>query len=236
MRSGLVQTGAWAAATGAAVLLSWLGVSSVLSDSAFGPARTLPLPSVAVQSLGVAVSATAGGPTPAKPSSPPARRGAGPEPGRPAVGVGHPAAPSPPAPGPSATGGRPPGPTASPSPTVSQSPVPGATGTADPDDPDGPDDPFFPGDPGDPDDPGIPDGQSPDPTAVHSYLVPGGRVALDVGTDSADLVSAAPDGGWQMQVWHGDEWLRIDFSRGDDADSVYVTWNGHPPAVQTVVR
>ncbi|MGF1431729.1 hypothetical protein ACQRUO_35170, partial [Kitasatospora sp. LaBMicrA B282] len=44
MRSGLVQTGAWALATTAGVVLSWLGVSSVLSDSAFEPPRALPLP------------------------------------------------------------------------------------------------------------------------------------------------------------------------------------------------
>ncbi|GAB2707862.1 hypothetical protein GCM10010442_28920 [Kitasatospora kifunensis] len=72
--------------------------------------------------------------------------------------------------------------------------------------------------------------------SVHSYLVPGGRVALDMRPDSAELVSATPDPGWQMQLWNGDQWLRIDFSRDGAANSVFVTWNGHPPDVQTVVR
>jgi hypothetical protein len=39
-----------------------------------------------------------------------------------------------------------------------------------------------------------------------------------------------------MQVWHGDQWLRVDFTQGADADSVFVTWNGHPPVVETVDR
>ncbi|MGK4581046.1 hypothetical protein [Kitasatospora sp. HPMI-4] len=72
--------------------------------------------------------------------------------------------------------------------------------------------------------------------SVRSYLVPGGRVALDMEPDRADLVSAAPEPGWQMQVWRQDGWLRVDFSQGDKVNSVFVTWNGHPPDVQTVVR
>ncbi|MBO1419610.1 hypothetical protein J0670_34020, partial [Streptomyces sp. FH025] len=45
MRNGLVQLGAWAAATGAAVALSWLGVHAVLTGAAFEQPTALPLPS-----------------------------------------------------------------------------------------------------------------------------------------------------------------------------------------------
>jgi hypothetical protein len=70
---------------------------------------------------------------------------------------------------------------------------------------------------------------------VHSYLMPGGRVALDLQPASAELVSATPEAGWQMQVWHGDRWMRIDFSREGTVNSVFVTWNDHEPDVQIVV-
>lgn len=72
---------------------------------------------------------------------------------------------------------------------------------------------------------------------MQSYLLPGGRVALDIHPDHADLVSATPDSGWQMQIWNGDQWMRIDFQQqpgGGRVSSVFVTWNGHPPDVQTV--
>ncbi|MEU6237374.1 hypothetical protein [Kitasatospora sp. NPDC047058] len=86
-----------------------------------------------------------------------------------------------------------------------------------------------------------PSSRRPAPTAtatssVSSYPVPGGRVALDLRADSASLVSATPDPGWQMQVWNGPQWLRVDFTKGAQANSVFVTWNGHPPTVETVVR
>ncbi|MFB7663709.1 hypothetical protein ACFC1R_07105 [Kitasatospora sp. NPDC056138] len=73
-------------------------------------------------------------------------------------------------------------------------------------------------------------------STVRSYLVPGGRVALGMEPDRAELVSAAPEPGWQMQVWRQEGWLRVDFTRGGKVNSVFVTWNGHPPDVQTVVR
>ncbi|MGW2548039.1 hypothetical protein ACWC5I_46045, partial [Kitasatospora sp. NPDC001574] len=47
MRNGLVQLGAWAAATGAAVALSWFGVHAVLTGAAFEQPTALPLPSPA---------------------------------------------------------------------------------------------------------------------------------------------------------------------------------------------
>ncbi|WP_035793487.1 hypothetical protein [Kitasatospora mediocidica] len=192
MRSGLVQTGAWAAATGVAVLLSWLGVSSVLSDDAFGPPKPLPLPARSTTPGPVQVGAThAPGPPPS--ATPPEQPGTTPG-----------ASTEPPS-------------TAAP---AHRSPTPTPESTEDGDD--------------DAADGG--DSAAPTPSSVHSYLVPGGRVALDIHPDSADLVSATPDAGWQMQVWHGDEWMRIDFSLNGAANSVFVTWNGHAPDVQTVVR
>ncbi|MFF3763036.1 hypothetical protein ACFYYR_02950 [Streptomyces sp. NPDC001922] len=68
---------------------------------------------------------------------------------------------------------------------------------------------------------------------VKSYNVAGGRVVFDLGRSSASLVSATPDAGWQMQVWKQTEWIRVNFTRGTDTTSVFCTWNGHPPTVQT---
>ncbi|GAA2241843.1 MULTISPECIES: hypothetical protein [Kitasatospora] len=84
--------------------------------------------------------------------------------------------------------------------------------------------------------PGVAHSSQPADTSVRSYLVPGGRVALDMRPDRADLVSAAPEPGWQMQVWRQEGWLRVDFAQGGRVNSVFATWNGHPPNVQTVVR
>ncbi|PYC84408.1 hypothetical protein C7C46_07955 [Streptomyces tateyamensis] len=183
MRSGLVQTGAWAVATTAAVLLSWLGVSSVLSDAAFDPPATLALP-------GSATPAASGG-----------------------VGTSSPDAtlPDPPSDPPSGTAPSPSTPPRSASPARRTTGPTG--GAAQPQQP-----------------------AQPQASTVHSYLVPGGRVALDEHPDRADLVSATPDAGWQMQMWNGDQWMRIDFSRDGATNSVFVTWNGHAPDVQTVVR
>ncbi|MET8677688.1 hypothetical protein ABZW18_08880 [Streptomyces sp. NPDC004647] len=72
------------------------------------------------------------------------------------------------------------------------------------------------------------------PATVKSYTVPGGRVVLDLGKYSASLVSATPDTGWRMQVWKQSEWIRVDFTSGGRASSVFCTWNGHPPTVQRV--
>ncbi|MFC8450764.1 hypothetical protein [Kitasatospora sp. NPDC057223] len=181
MRNGLVQLGAWAAATGAAVALSWLGVHAVLTGAAFERPKALPLPSPAAarasaEKSAVALQTTAGAPATTPASTP------------------------------------------TPTPTPSPSPSHGAT-TPRP----------------------ASASSSPSPrratpsSTVHSYLMPGGRVALDLQPASAELVSATPEAGWQMQVWHGDRWMRIDFSREGTVNSVFVTWNDHEPDVQIVV-
>ncbi|MGW4809669.1 hypothetical protein [Kitasatospora sp. NPDC004272] len=73
------------------------------------------------------------------------------------------------------------------------------------------------------------------PSTVHSYPVLGGRVALDQRPTEAKLVSAVPEAGWSVQVWHGDQWMQINFSKDDRASVVMVSWNDHPPTVQTFV-
>ncbi|WP_327067142.1 hypothetical protein [Kitasatospora sp. NBC_01302] len=261
MRSGLVQTGAWAVATTAGVVLSWLGVNAVLSDSAFEAPSALPLPVAApdqpagLTAAAPAPSAPPTGATPlsAAPTDPPAASRSRAAPAEPAT----------PAPRPTAGAPAPTPPTTA-APVTAPAPVtrPAPSGAADPrstTSSSGTTNPSGSGatTPGSSDDDspgGTPDDDAQDPLSaalgtqgsagtvgattgtVHSYLVPGGRVALDLGPDSAELVSAVPDPGWQMQLWNGDEWLRIDFSRGNAANSVFVTWNGHAPDVQTVVR
>jgi hypothetical protein len=70
---------------------------------------------------------------------------------------------------------------------------------------------------------------------VKSYPTRGGRVVLELASDSAKLVSATPEQGWSMQVWTNAQWIRVDFGNGSGATvSVFCTWNGHPPAVQVV--
>ncbi|MFJ1705747.1 hypothetical protein [Kitasatospora sp. NPDC088346] len=183
MRSQLVQLGAWTAATGAAVVLSWLGVHAVLADTVFEQPTAVPLPASA--------------PAPAASESAGSRPTDGPTTGPAAAGTAPPSASQSQAPGQS-PGGAPGSPSAaaSPSRTPTRQPSPSSS--------------------------------------VRSYLVPGGRVALDIREDHAELVSATPETGWQMQVWNGDHWMRIDFSHPEGTSSVFVTWNGHPPTVQTV--
>lgn len=67
---------------------------------------------------------------------------------------------------------------------------------------------------------------------VKSYSVDGGRVVFDMGTDSAQLVSATPNPGWRMQVWKHAQWLRVDFVNGSTRNSVICSWNNHPPLVE----
>lgn len=70
---------------------------------------------------------------------------------------------------------------------------------------------------------------------VHSYPVEGGRVVLDLDATSATLVSATPEPGWEMKVWNQSEsaWIRVDFTSGSTTSSLFCTWNGHPPTVET---
>lgn len=68
---------------------------------------------------------------------------------------------------------------------------------------------------------------------VKGYTVDGGRVVFDLGESSAELVSATPAAGWQMQVWKQPKWIRVTFTRDGREVSVFCVWNDHPPRVDT---
>ncbi|WP_415952213.1 hypothetical protein [Streptomyces sp. KLOTTS4A1] len=69
---------------------------------------------------------------------------------------------------------------------------------------------------------------------VKSYRVSGGRVVFEIHADSAELVSATPKTGWQMQIWKQpqQDWLRVTFTQGSREVSVFCTWHDHPPLVE----
>ncbi|MFE3737383.1 hypothetical protein [Streptomyces sp. NPDC059134] len=67
---------------------------------------------------------------------------------------------------------------------------------------------------------------------VESYAVDGGRVVLELGAESAELVSATPDAGWQVQAWTEEYWIRVTFTRDGREVSVFCTWHDHPPKVE----
>ncbi len=68
------------------------------------------------------------------------------------------------------------------------------------------------------------------------YTVDGGRVTFSLGRDSAELVSATPNEGWRMQVWHHPQWIRVTFTQGERESDVFCSWHAHPPLVQTENR
>ncbi|GLY74791.1 hypothetical protein Airi01_030580 [Actinoallomurus iriomotensis] len=67
-----------------------------------------------------------------------------------------------------------------------------------------------------------------------TYVVHGGKVVLSVTATTARLVSATPNPGYEMRTWHGDGWLRVDFTKGFRASSLFATWNGHAPDVRVL--
>ncbi|MER5306266.1 hypothetical protein ABT034_00465 [Streptomyces sp. NPDC002773] len=67
---------------------------------------------------------------------------------------------------------------------------------------------------------------------VKSYTVDGGRVAFDLGKDSAELVSAIPASGWQMQVWKQPSWIRVTFTADGRELSVFCVWHDTAPRVE----
>ncbi|MEU6118025.1 hypothetical protein ABZ840_26190 [Streptomyces sp. NPDC047117] len=183
VRRGLVHAAAWTLATGAAVTLSWFGVHTVVSGTAYDPPRALPLSDDA-----------------------PGAQADGESSATPRVSSTHRPKPSgTPSPSPTRKTTRPEEPAAPPS-----SPAP-TRSTADPSTP----------------------AQDEGTGTVRGYRTDGGRVVLDVRSSYAELVSATPGAGWQMQVWKQDGWLRVDFTRGNDRTSVICAWNGHPPVVTT---
>lgn len=67
---------------------------------------------------------------------------------------------------------------------------------------------------------------------VKSYAVDGGRVVFDLGETSAELVSAIPASGWQMQVWKQPTWIRVTFTRDGRELSVFCVWHDSAPRVE----
>ncbi|MGH3323967.1 MAG: hypothetical protein ACRDOV_06000, partial [Streptomyces sp.] len=67
---------------------------------------------------------------------------------------------------------------------------------------------------------------------VRGADVPGGRAVFDMGHDSATLVSATPDDGWDMRVWKDATWIRVTFSKGGAESSVFCRWDDGPPRVE----
>lgn len=71
---------------------------------------------------------------------------------------------------------------------------------------------------------------------VKSYGTDGGRAVFDLGPSSAELVSATPGAGWQMQVWKQPLWIRVTFTRDDREISVFCMWHDGAPHVQVDER
>ncbi|MDB1087512.1 hypothetical protein PJ985_08030 [Streptomyces sp. ACA25] len=181
----LVHAGTWAAATAAAVALSWFGVTSVLKGTVHDPPRALP----------VSHAPSWAGPQETDTPAPDASST-------------HRPRPEPPAAQEEPDGGR----------ASGESPEPG---TGQPSSPVAQDPPAVPAT--------TPAEQRGD--SVETVRTDGGRVAFALAEESAELVSASPEAGWEMQVWEQDAWIRVTFSAGDRALSVFCTWNGHPPRI-----
>lgn len=171
---------AWSLSTGAAVTLSWWGVHTVMSGTAYDRPRALPI---------TADSATTQG---AKPQSASTQR------------------PPSPSPSPPATPDKSDGPSPAPSAGKPTKSKPQSSST--------------------PSSPASSSGN------VKGYTVDGGRVVFDIGEASAELVSATPEAGWQMQVWKQPTWIRVTFTRDGREVSVFCTWNDHPPMVEFYER
>ncbi|MEV7088593.1 hypothetical protein AB0O07_22355 [Streptomyces sp. NPDC093085] len=67
---------------------------------------------------------------------------------------------------------------------------------------------------------------------VAGYTVDGGRVVLELHDDYAELVSATPNAGWQVQAWTEEYWIRVTFTRDGREVSVFCTWHDGPPRVE----
>ncbi|MFJ4337369.1 hypothetical protein [Streptomyces sp. NPDC088915] len=205
MRRGLVHALAWSLATGAAVTLSWWGVHTVLSGTVYDPPRALPVP------LWASDGTHGSGDAPLTSST----RYPGPD------GT---SASAPPTTGPT------PSATPSATPTRRQEPTAATSSHANPP-------PKADPDTGSDAEPGSGSGSdsgsgSGSGSNVKSYAVDGGRVAFDLGETSAELVSATPAAGWQMQVWKQTTWIRVTFTRDGRELSVFCVWHDTAPRVE----
>ncbi|MGW5214142.1 hypothetical protein ACWEQO_23795 [Streptomyces sp. NPDC004051] len=220
MRRGLVHVLAWLLATGAAVTLSWWGVDTVMTGTAYDPPRALPI---------TAADATTQGSRPVSSSTRRPTDAGAPEAAGDAADAGD-----------SKDAQDPKGPKDSRS--SQNSGNSGDTGTSERSgDPGG----AAAGAGGAQDAPeqdaaggsgeGAPAPADPAPAAsgeVKAYDTDGGRAVFDLGESSASLVSATPGPGWSMQVWKTESWIRVEFAAGADRVSVFCTWHDGPPRVE----
>ena len=165
---------AWSLSTGAAVTLSWWGVHTVMSGTAYDRPRALPISADSVTTQGAKPLASS---TQRPPSPSPSKSDAADKDRKPSA--------TPPAAKPSKN-------TSASSPAYS----PPTSGN------------------------------------VKGYTVDGGRVVFDIGKTSAELVSATPDSGWQMQVWKQPTWIRVTFTANGRELSVFCVWHDTAPRVE----
>nr|WP_223183830.1 MULTISPECIES: hypothetical protein [unclassified Streptomyces] len=67
---------------------------------------------------------------------------------------------------------------------------------------------------------------------LKTYTVDGGRVTFALGKSAAELVSATPTSGWQMQVWKQPMWIRVTFTGEGRELSVFALWHDSAPRVE----
>jgi hypothetical protein len=200
MRRGLLHFSAWTLATGAAVTLSWWGVHTVMSGTAYDPPLALPLPALDDdddddEEEREERPAAPERPSPERPSTPAQPR----------------------TPTAASSGDRPPAGQPSAPPTTSATER-GKPATREPEDT------------------GVSEqmGSSGSaPSAIKATSTEGGRVVFDMGSVSAELVSATPASGWSVEVFDKPEvkWIRVVFASGDKRITVNCGWHDQAPKV-----
>lgn len=86
-----------------------------------------------------------------------------------------------------------------------------------------------------PDETHPPSSQAPD-GEVRGVSITGGRAVFDMGQESATLVSATPEGGWDTRVYKDSTWIRVTFSNEGTESSVFCRWDDGPPRIETYTR
>lgn len=69
-------------------------------------------------------------------------------------------------------------------------------------------------------------------STLETVSVDGGRAVFDLGAESAELVSATPEPGWEMRVWKQDQWIRVTFSGDGRELSVFALWHDSAPRIE----
>ncbi|ANW20066.1 hypothetical protein I3J09_18775 [Streptomyces clavuligerus] len=200
---------AWTMATGAAVTLSWWGVHTVMSGTAYDRPRALPFnrdtdedSDDAGEDRPEPQASSTMRPLPSPHRKPVRTDATGTSDG---TGTGTGTGSSRVSGSASAAGGptgKPTGPTPA---DGGQSPLASATAPASPEE----------GGPG-----------------AKAYTVEGGRVVFDMKERSAELAFATPNPGWRMQVWKQEWMIRVAFTKDGREESVFCSW--HPDVAPTV--